>query len=145
MSILNRIAESLFGGGSTIYKGDFAGVPQRIRIDRHGVIEAGTKPGEWRAFHALPRGERAWLVATSWGNRGISELLARWDSNITRIEEMREDVVGLKPAEPHIQTALKDLLRATEPMVADEPATPRDYVELHDARKRALRALEGEP
>jgi hypothetical protein len=58
---------------------------------------------------------------------------------------MREDVVGLKPAESHIRTALKDLLRATEPMVADEPATPRDYVELNDARKRALRALEGEP
>jgi len=145
MSFLDRLNKSLFGGGSTTYKGDFAGVPQRIRIDRHGVIEVETKPGEWRAFHALPRGERAWLVATSWGNRGISDLLARWDSNITRIEEMRENVVGLKPVESHIRTALKDLLRATEPMVADEPATPRDFVELHEARKRAIGALEGEP
>jgi hypothetical protein len=145
MSILNRIAESLFGARSTIYKGDFAGVSQRIRIDRNGVIEAETKPGEWRAFHALPRGERAWLVATSWGNRGISELLARWDSNITRIEEMRWKVDGVKLAESHIRTALKDLLRATEPMVADEPATPRDFVELHEARKRAIGALEGQP
>ena len=145
MSILDRITKSLFGGVSTTYKGDFAGLPQRIRIDHHGVIEAETKPGEWRAFHALPKGERAWLVATSWDDRGVGELLARWDSNITRIEEMREDVVGLKPAEPHIQTALKDLLRATEPMVADEPATPRDYVGLHEARNRAIGALEGQP
>ena len=145
MSILDRITKSLFGGGSTTYKGDFAGVPQRIRIDRHGVIEVEMQPGEWRAFHALPRSERARLVATSWDDRGVGELLGRLDSNITRIEEMREDVVGLKPAEPHIQTALKDLLRATEPMVADEPATPRDYVELHDARNRAIGALEGQP
>ena len=145
MSILNRIIKSLFSGGPTTYKGDFAGVPQRIRIDRHGVIEAETKPGEWRAFHALPRSERAWLVATSWDDRGVGELLARWDSNITRIEEMRWKVDGVKLAESHIRTALKDLLRATEPMVADEPATPRDFVELHEARKRAIGALEGEP
>jgi len=145
MSFLDRIAKSLFGGGFTTYKGDFAGIPQRIRIDRHGVIEAETKPGEWQVFHKLPRGERAWLLATSWDDRGVGELLARWDSNITRIEEMREGVVGLKPAESHIRTALKDLLRATEPMVADEPATPRDFVELHDARKRSIGALEGQP
>jgi len=145
MSILNRIIESLFSGGPTTYKGDFAGVPQRIRIDRHGVIEAETKPGEWRAFHALPGAERAWLLATTWEDNGVGELLARWHSNITLIEEMRRKVDGVKLAESHIRTALKDLLRATEPMVADEPATPRDYVELHDARKRAIGALEGEP
>ena len=145
MSILNRITKSLFGGGSTTYKGDFAGVPQRIRIDRHGVIEAEMKPGEWRAFHRLPKGERAWLVATSWDDRGVGELLARWDYNITRIEEMREDVVGLKPAESHIRTALKDLLAASAPMVADRPTTAHDYVELNEARKRALGALEDKP
>ena len=142
MSFLDRITESLFGGGSTIYKGDFAGIPQRIRIDRHGVIEVEMSPGEWRAFHALPRGERAWLLATTWEDNGVGELLARWDSNITLIEEMRWKVDGLKPAESHIRTALKDLLRATEPVVAEKPATPLDYVGLHDAWKRALRALE---
>ena len=148
MSFLNRIAESLFGGGSTIYKGDFAGVPQRIRIDRHGVIEAETKTGEWQAFHRLPRGERARLVATSWDDRGVGELLARWDSNITLIEEMKWKVDGVKLADPKqdaLRAALKDLIDAAEPMTGDEPATVRDFVELHDARKRAIGALEGKP
>ena len=40
--------------------------------------------------------------------------------------------------------ALKDLANAAEPMVGEKPATTRDYVELHDARKRALRVLEGQ-
>ena len=39
----------------------------------------------------------------------------------------------------------RGLIDAAEPIVADKPATTRDYVELHDARKRALRALEGQP
>ena len=43
-----------------------------------------------------------------------------------------------------LRAALKDLADAAEPIVADKPATTRDYVELYDARKRALRALEGE-
>ena len=148
MSILDRITKSLFGGGSTTYKGDFAGVPQRIRIDRHGVIEVEMKPGEWRAFHRLPKGERAWLVATSWDDRGVGELLARWDSNITRIEEMRWKVDGVKLADTKgdaLRAALKDLLAASAPMAGDKPATVRDFVELYDARKRAIRALEGEP
>jgi hypothetical protein len=38
--------------------------------------------------------------------------------------------------------ALKDLADAAAPIVADKPATTRDYVELHDARKRALIVLE---
>ena len=148
MSFLDRIAKSLFSGGPTAYKGDFAGVPQRIRIDRHGVIEAEMKPGEWRAFHRLPKGERAWLVATSWDDRGVGELLARWDSNITRIEEMRWKVDGVKLADTKgdaLRAALKDLLAASAPMAGDKPATVRDFVELYDARKRAIRALEGEP
>lgn len=147
MSFLDRITKSLFGGGPTTYQGDFAGVPQRIRIDRHGVIEAETKPGEWQAFHALPRGERAWLVATSWDDRGVGELLARWDSNITRIEEMRWKVDGVKLADPKedaLRAALKDLIDAAEPMTGDNPAKLSDYKELYDARKRALRVLEGE-
>lgn len=37
---------------------------------------------------------------------------------------------------------LKELADAAEPMVGEKPATTRDYVELHDARKRALRVLE---
>ena len=148
MSILNRITKSLFGGDSTTYKGDFAGILQRIRIDRHGVIEAETKPGEWRAFHALPRGERARLVATSWDDRGVGELLARWDSNITRIEEMKWKVDGVKVADPKgdaLRAALKDMIDAAEPMAGEKLATVRDYVELYDARKRALRAGGGEP
>ena len=44
-----------------------------------------------------------------------------------------------------LRAALKDLADAAEPVVADKPATTRDYVELYDARKRALRALEGKP
>lgn len=148
MSALNRIIKSLFSGGPTAYKGDFAGVPQQIRIDRHGVIEAETKPGEWQVFHKLPRGERARLVATTWDDRGVCEVLARWDYNITRIEDMRWKVDGVKLADPKqdaLRAALKDLIDAAEPMTGDEPATVRDCVELHDARKRAIRALEGEP
>ena len=38
--------------------------------------------------------------------------------------------------------ALKDLAEAAAPIVADKPATTLDYVELHDARKRALIVLE---
>ena len=115
MSILNRITKSLFGGDSTTYKGDFAGILQRIRIHRHGVIEAEMKPGEWRAFHRLPKGERAWLVATSWDDRGVGKLLARWDSNITRIEEMRWKVDGVKLADTKgdaLRAALKDMIDA---------------------------------
>lgn len=148
MSFLDRIAKSLFGGDSTTYKGDFAGVLQRIRIDRHGVIEAETKPGEWRAFHTLPRGERAWLVATSWDDRGVGKLLARWDTNITRIEEMRWKVDGVKLADPKedaLRAALKDMIDAAEPMAGGEPVAVRNFVRLHDARKRAIRALEGKP
>lgn len=43
-----------------------------------------------------------------------------------------------------LRAALKDLIDAAEPMAGDEPATVRDYVELHDARNRAIRALEGQ-
>jgi hypothetical protein len=44
-----------------------------------------------------------------------------------------------------LRSAIKDLADAAAPIVADKPATTRDYVELHDARKRALRALEDTP
>jgi hypothetical protein len=41
-----------------------------------------------------------------------------------------------------LRSAIRDLVEASEPMVGDKPATPLDYVGLHDAWKRALRALE---
>lgn len=37
---------------------------------------------------------------------------------------------------------LKSLADAAEPMVGEKPATTTDYVELHEARKRALKVLE---
>ena len=55
---------------------------------------------------------------------------------------------------PHCQTrvalrgaiaALNDLADAAAPMVDDKPATTRDYVELNEARKRALKVLEVQP
>jgi hypothetical protein len=44
-----------------------------------------------------------------------------------------------------LRAALKDLADAAAPMVDDKPATTRDYVELHDAWKRALIVLEVSP
>ena len=148
MSLLDRITKSLFGGGSTTYKGYFAGLPKRVRIDHNQVIEAETNPGEWQVFHNLPKGERAWFVATTWEDKWVGELLARWDTNLTKIEEMNWKVVGVKLAEPRedaLRVALKDLVDASEPMVGDAPAPARDSVELRDARKRALKVLEGQP
>jgi hypothetical protein len=37
---------------------------------------------------------------------------------------------------------LNELADAAEPMVSEKPATTRDYVDLGEARKRALRVLE---
>jgi len=64
--------------------------------------------------------------------------LQGWDAGreVGRVSVHDEDV---------LRSAIKDLADASEPIVADKPATVSDYVELHDARKRALQVLEAKP